>query len=244
MKFWQRLVLHREGSLFVILAFAMGLWGSAALDYVRFCSSSAGWHAGASVRRVCLAGRFSAHLEHDRLQRDRASGSLYLEPAASASSATSSCAIYAISFRSSSRSSFGLPRLRYSRVSGSIPAHGIVLNMRLKSVYNPGLFAGRVLQLPVAIVFIWCVLTFMPEAANQLWWGIPVRSCCWASRSACRSSSCMTAILRIRSKSESFGELQARVRCEGLGRAQGCRSGRSRPAFRRVSSAKRRESVE
>ena len=29
------------------------------------------------------------------------------------------------------------------------------------------------LQLPVAIVFIWYVLTFMPEAANQLWWGIP-----------------------------------------------------------------------
>ena len=45
--------------------------------------------------------------------------------------------------------------------------------MRLKSKYNPGLFAAVFLQLPVAIVFIWYVLTFMPEAANQLWWGIP-----------------------------------------------------------------------
>lgn len=54
-----------------------------------------------------------------------------------------------------------------------IPAHGIALNLRLRSVYNPGLFASVFLQLPVAVVFIWYVVTFMPEAAGQLWWGIP-----------------------------------------------------------------------
>lgn len=35
MKFWQRYWYYIGGVAFVILAFAMGLWGSAALDYVQ-----------------------------------------------------------------------------------------------------------------------------------------------------------------------------------------------------------------
>ena len=43
-----------------------------------------------------------------------------------------------------------------------IPAHGIAVNMRLKSLYNPGLGAAVFLQLPLGIYYIWYV------AANHL----------------------------------------------------------------------------
>jgi len=36
-----------------------------------------------------------------------------------------------------------------------IPAHGIMLNRRLKSIYNPGLGATMFLQLPIGIYYIW-----------------------------------------------------------------------------------------
>lgn len=55
-----------------------------------------------------------------------------------------------------------------------LPAHGILINKRLKSIYNPGLFATVFLQTPLAIYFIWFVSTTMPEVAGQIWWGIPV----------------------------------------------------------------------
>ena len=40
-----------------------------------------------------------------------------------------------------------------------IIAHGIIENMRLKSLYNPGLGATVFLQLPLGIYFIWYVAT-------------------------------------------------------------------------------------
>jgi len=40
--------------------------------------------------------------------------------------------------------------------------HGILVNVRLKSLYNPGLGAAVFLQLPLGIYYIWYI------AANQL----------------------------------------------------------------------------
>jgi hypothetical protein len=40
-----------------------------------------------------------------------------------------------------------------------IPAHGIYMNIRLKSIYNPGLGSTLFLQTPLAIYFIWYVST-------------------------------------------------------------------------------------
>ena len=40
-----------------------------------------------------------------------------------------------------------------------IPAHGIVENIKLKSIYNPGLGATMFLQLPLGIYYIWYVAT-------------------------------------------------------------------------------------
>ena len=54
-----------------------------------------------------------------------------------------------------------------------LPGHGIAMNIRLKSKYNPGLASTAFLQTPVAIYYVWYVCTYMPEKAAQLWWGIP-----------------------------------------------------------------------
>lgn len=40
-----------------------------------------------------------------------------------------------------------------------IPAHGIAVNVKLKSPYNPGLAATVFLQLPIGIYYIWYVVT-------------------------------------------------------------------------------------
>ncbi len=54
-----------------------------------------------------------------------------------------------------------------------LPGHGIAMNVRLKSKYNPGLASTAFLQTPVAIYYIWYVANYMPEKAHQMWWGIP-----------------------------------------------------------------------
>lgn len=53
-----------------------------------------------------------------------------------------------------------------------LPAHGIIMNKRLKSICNPGFFSTVFLQTPIAVYYIWFVRTTMPEIAWQLWWGI------------------------------------------------------------------------
>lgn len=55
-----------------------------------------------------------------------------------------------------------------------IPGHIFLMNIRLKTFYNPGMFATLFLQLPLVGYFIWFVCTAMPDVAIQLWWGIPV----------------------------------------------------------------------
>jgi len=37
------------------------------------------------------------------------------------------------------------------------PAHAIVMNIRLKSIYNPGVFSATFLQIPIGIYYIWYV---------------------------------------------------------------------------------------
>ncbi|MCC8141790.1 MAG: HXXEE domain-containing protein [Lachnospiraceae bacterium] len=54
-----------------------------------------------------------------------------------------------------------------------VPGHGIAMNIRMKSKYNPGLASSVFLQTPVAIYYIWYVAHYMPDKANQMWWGIP-----------------------------------------------------------------------
>lgn len=173
MKFWQRYWYYIGGVAFVILAFAMGLWGSAALDYVQVLLifswmgmlvhqfEEYAWPGGFPLISNMIV--FNEIERPDRYilnQRQCFVSNVVL---------CYLCYIVPIFFPQL----IWLAAAQIFQGLWQIPAHGIVLNMRLKSVCNPGLFAAVFLQLPVAIVFIWCVLTFMPEAANQLWWGIP-----------------------------------------------------------------------
>ena len=52
-------------------------------------------------------------------------------------------------------------------------AHALLINFSLKDIYNPGLGSTLFLQAPVAIYYIWYVVTRLPEKAGQLWFGIP-----------------------------------------------------------------------
>ena len=149
MKFWQRYWYYIGGVAFVILTFAMGLGGSAALDYVQ----------------VLLIFSWMGMLVHQFEEYAWPGGQCFVSNVV----LCYLCYIVPIFFPQL----IWLAAAQIFQGLWQIPAHGIVLNMRLKSKYNPGLFAAVFLQLPVAIVFIWYVLTFMPEAANQLWWGIP-----------------------------------------------------------------------
>ena len=38
-----------------------------------------------------------------------------------------------------------------------LPLHGVVMNVKLKSPYNPGMLSCVLLQLPIGIYYIWCV---------------------------------------------------------------------------------------
>ena len=240
MKFWQRYWYYIGGVAFVILTFAMGLGGSAALDYVQVLLifswmgmlvhqfEEYAWPGGFPLISNMIV--FNEIERPDRYilnQRQCFVSNVVL---------CYLCYIVPIFFPQL----IWLAAAQIFQGLWQIPAHGIVLNMRLKSKYNPGLFAAVFLQLPVAIVFIWYVLTFMPEPLISFGGASPVRSCCWASRSACRSSSCMTAILRIRSKSESFGVTSAST-LRRFGKSARLPQRQIPAAFRRVSSAKRRK---
>ena len=57
-----------------------------------------------------------------------------------------------------------------------VGVHGIVINRKLRSLYNPGLFTVIVLFWPIGLTYIWYVI------ANQLvqWWMWPVAIACLA----------------------------------------------------------------
>ncbi len=52
-------------------------------------------------------------------------------------------------------------------------AHGFLINYSLRDFYNPGLASTIFLQIPVAVYYVWYVVTTMPEKINELWIGIP-----------------------------------------------------------------------
>ncbi|MCD8316719.1 MAG: HXXEE domain-containing protein [Eggerthellaceae bacterium] len=173
MKFWQRYWYYIGGIIFVFLAFIMGLWGSWALPYVQVLLilswmgmlvhqfEEYAWPGGFPLITNMIV--FNETENPDRYilnQRQCFISNVIL---------CYLCYIIPIFF----------PQLIWLAASQifqglwQIPAHGIFLNARMKTFYNPGLFASVFLQLPVAIVFIVYVVNVMPEAAVQLWWGIP-----------------------------------------------------------------------
>lgn len=139
MKFWQRYWYYIGGVAFVILTFAMGLWGSAALDYVQVLLifswmgmlvhqfEEYAWPGGFPLISNMIV--FNEIERPDRYilnQRQCFVSNVVL---------CYLCYIVPIFFPQL----IWLAAAQIFQGLWQIPAHGIVLNMRLKSKYNPGL---------------------------------------------------------------------------------------------------------
>lgn len=173
MMFWQRYWYYIGGVIFVLLAFWMGLWGCASLGYVQVLLvfswmgmlvhqfEEYAWPGGFPLISNMVVFNEIHHPDRYILNQRQC----FISNAV----LCYACYIVPIFFPQL----IWLAAAQIFQGLWQIPAHGVALNLRLKSVYNPGLFASVFLQLPVAVAFIWYVLAFMPEAAGQLWWGIP-----------------------------------------------------------------------
>ncbi|PAF43626.1 HXXEE domain-containing protein [Helicobacter sp. 11S02596-1] len=173
MKFWRQHWYYIGGIIFVLLAFVMGLWGSEHMSKIQ----------------VILVFSWMGMLMH-QFEEYALPGGFPIISNMVAMGETERPERYPLNAQQCFLSNVILCYLVYiipiffphliwlgaSQVLAGIwqlPAHGIFMNLRLKSKYNPGLASTIFLQTPVAIYYIWYVCTYMPNEAGQLWWGIP-----------------------------------------------------------------------
>ena len=173
MKYWQQHWYYIGGILFVALAFIMGLWGC---DHM-------------SKIQVLLVFSWMGMLMHQFEEYGFPGGFPIIANMAGLGE-TEHPERYPLNARQSFISNVFFCYLSYiipicfpdliwmgacQVLAGvwQLPGHGIAMNLRLKSWYNPGLASTTFLQTPVAIYYFWYVCTYMPEKAGQLWWGIP-----------------------------------------------------------------------
>lgn len=173
MKFWRRNWYYIGGALFVLLAFFMGLWGCYHLQHIQ----------------VILIFSWMGMLMH-QFEEYAYPGGFPLIANMVGLGEINSPDRYPINAMQGWLSNVIFCYLSYiipiffpnlvwmgaSQVFAGVwqlPGHGIAMNVRLKSFYNPGLASTAFLQTPVAIYYIWYVIRYMPEQAGQLWWGIP-----------------------------------------------------------------------
>jgi hypothetical protein len=174
MRFWTRNWYYVGGVLFVLLAFAMGLWGSTHLPTAQVILVFS-WMAMLvhQFEEYAWPGGFPSIANYMGLGETEAPERFPLNARQCFVSNVFLCyATYIVPvffpdlvWLAAGQVMMGLWQL---------PAHGIIMNRRLGSVYNPGLFATVFLQTPIAVYYIWHVCTTMPDAAWQLWLGIPV----------------------------------------------------------------------
>lgn len=173
MKFWRRNWYYIGGIIFVALAFIMGLWGVEHMGRIR----------------VLLVYSWMAMLVH-QFEEYALPGGFPLISNMAALGETEHPERYPLNARQCFIGNVAFCYLSYiipiffpnliwmaacQIFAGvwQLPGHGIAMSLRLKKLYNPGLGATFFLQTPIAIYFVWYVLTYMPDKANQLWWGIP-----------------------------------------------------------------------
>ena len=173
MKFWRRNWYYIGGVLFVLLAFLMGLWGSDHLQHIQviliFSWMGMLMH---QFEEYAYPGGFPLIANMVGLGETEAPERYPLNAMQSWLSNVVFCYLsYIIPIF--------FPNLVWMGASQvfagvwQLPGHGIAMNLRMKSVYNPGLASTAFLQTPVAIYYIWYVIRTMPDPAGQLWWGIP-----------------------------------------------------------------------
>ncbi|MBU9745676.1 HXXEE domain-containing protein [Lachnospiraceae bacterium ASD3451] len=173
MTFWRKNWYYIGGILFVLLAFVMGLWGSSRMSQIQ----------------VILVFSWMGMLMH-QLEEYAYPGGFPIISNMAGLGELEHPERYPLNARQSFLSNVIFCYLSYiipilfphliwmgasSVLAGvwQLPGHGIAMNIRLKSKYNPGLASTALLQTPVAIYYIWYVVHYMPEQAGQLWWGIP-----------------------------------------------------------------------
>lgn len=173
MTFWRKNWYYIGGILFVLLAFVMGLWGSSRMSQIQ----------------VILVYSWMGMLMHQFEEYAYPGGFPIISNMAGLGELEHP-ERYPLNARQSFLSNVIFCYLSYiipilfphliwmgasSVLAGvwQLPGHGIAMNIRLKSKYNPGLASTALLQTPVAIYYIWYVVHYMPEQAGQLWWGIP-----------------------------------------------------------------------
>ncbi len=173
MKFWQRYWYYIGGIIFVALSFIMGLWGCYHLDKLQVILIF-GWMGmlAHQFEEYALPGGFPLYSNMAIMGEVDHPESYPLN--------ARQCFISNVLF---CYTSYIIPILfpQYIWMGATqvfagvwqLPGHGIALNAKIKSFYNPGLAATAFLQTPVAIYYVWYVMTYMPEEAHQLWWGIP-----------------------------------------------------------------------
>lgn len=174
MKFWKRNWYYIGGALFVLLAFAMGLWGSTHLPTLQVILVFS-WMAMLvhQFEEYAWPGGFPSISNYMGMGEAEVPERFPLNARQCFISNVFLCyATYLIPIFFPGLIWLGAGQVMMGL--WQVPAHGILINKRLRSAYNPGLFATVFLQLPVAVYYIWFVATTMLEAAWQLWWGIPV----------------------------------------------------------------------
>ncbi len=173
MRFWRRNWYYIGGILFVLLAFFMGFWGCQHMERIQvilmFSWMGMLMH---QFEEYALPGGFPLISNMVGLGETRNPERYPLNAMQSWISNVFFCyTMYIIPIFFPNLVWMGAAQV-FAGV-WQLPGHGIAMNARMKSMYNPGLASTAFLQTPTAIYYIWYVVRYMPEQANQLWLGIP-----------------------------------------------------------------------
>ena len=158
MKFWRRNWYYLGGILFVALSFFMGFWGSNFIHIQVILIFSFMAMLVHQFEEYALPGGFPSITNIVAFGEKKAPDRYPLNANQCwISNVFLTYPFYIIPVFFPNLIWLGLAQVMLGLIQ--IPAHGIVENIKLKSIYNPGLGATMFLQLPLGIYYIWYVAT-------------------------------------------------------------------------------------
>lgn len=173
MKFWRRYWYMIGGVLFVFLAFFMGLWGSGHLPKIQTILVYS-WMAMLihQVEEYGFPGGMPSITNMAAFREKEAPERYPFNAQQCFLCNVFFCyAFYILAICFPNVIWLGASQVLCVIVQ--LAAHAFLINFSMKDFYNPGLGSTVFLQLPIAIYYIWYVMTAMPEKAGQIWIGIP-----------------------------------------------------------------------
>ncbi len=173
MKFWRRYWYLIGGALFVALAFFMGLWGCGHLPRIQTILIFS-WMAMLvhQVEEYAFPGGMPSITNMAVFREKEAPRHYIFNSQQCFICNVFLCYIFyllAIFFPNV----IWLGASQVLCVIVQLAAHGVLINICIKDIYNPGLAATVFLQIPVAIYYIWYVVQNYPGQIWQIWIGIP-----------------------------------------------------------------------